>query len=139
MIHANMQRIYQNENGSGSVITFKKGAGLDLELFIVERPWLDNQVNVSCIPAGAYIVKLRDGSNTNLRFPDAWEVTNVQGRSGIVFHIANRPGELHGCLAPNLELRLKEFGDIQGVNSAHAMKKMNLFLQGETEFILKIE
>lgn len=138
MIHAIMKRIYQNDNGTGSVITFKKDGEQPLELYVIERPWKENQRNISCIPTGAYSVKKRDGTNPDLRFPVAWEIQDVPNRSAILFHEANFPDEVHGCLAPNLELGLKEFGEIRGYKSRLALQKMKLYLQGETEFILKI-
>lgn len=106
--------------------------------FIVERPWLDNQVNVSCIPAGEYLVIKRDGSNSDLKYPDAWQICDVPGRTGIVMHVANHPIEVEGCLAPNTDVKLYGDGGIRGYRSADAVARIDELLAGETEFMLEI-
>jgi hypothetical protein len=55
----------------------------DEHFYTVEKPWVDNQQNISCIPTGYYkLVRVdspRFGANT-------WEVANVTGRSHILIH-----------------------------------------------------
>jgi hypothetical protein len=66
-------------------------------LWTVERPWLDNARWISCIPAGTY----RCGPRRYFRGGyDAIEVRDVPGRSFILFHKANLPEQLGGCIAP---------------------------------------
>ena len=68
--------------------------------YTVERPWLDNQPMVSCIPAGVYVMVL-DIHNPGQ--PQAYQVYELQGvpnRKEIQIHRANVADELHGCIAP---------------------------------------
>ena len=69
--------------------------GEDTCLFTVERPWLDNRPNVSCIPEGFYKC-LRYSSD---RFPDTFQVMNVIDRTYILFHVGNQSTDVQGCIA----------------------------------------
>lgn len=60
----------------------------------LERRWLNNQRNVSCIPWGVYTCRRVDSP----RFGDTFEVTNVPGRSHILFHKGNLDDDSHGCI-----------------------------------------
>lgn len=60
----------------------------------LERPWLDNQPNVSCIPAGKYECRKVDSP----KFGTTFEVANVPGRSRILFHKGNVATESEGCI-----------------------------------------
>lgn len=65
------------------------------EIAVLERPWLDNKVGVSCIPEGNYIVNRdRTGKHRWFAIPDA------PGRTLIEIHPANKTSQLAGCLAP---------------------------------------
>ncbi len=62
----------------------------------LERPWLDNQNTISCIPPGKYQVAIT--MSTKFGRP-MMEILNVPGRSGIRIHNANRSEEVEGCIA----------------------------------------
>jgi len=81
------------------------------ECWTVERPWLDNAPNISCIPAGLYKMERRDSPKFG---PNVWEVCDVPGRSHILFHAGNRASDLQGCIAPGVGLRQ----DLSGVGSS---------------------
>ena len=80
---------------------------------ILERPWLDNQSNVSCIPDGTYSmapwrrptnedwVFIVDGGSV-VRSPDQINVAAGYTRWGILFHTGNTVDDSHGCLLPGL-------------------------------------
>ena len=70
-----------------------------LPIYTLERPWRFNQVQTSCIPEGDYLLK----PHKSEKFPAAWEVTGVSGRTAILIHPANAVKELQGCIAPGLE------------------------------------
>ncbi len=67
-----------------------------LKLFSLEKPWRDNEPDVSCIPTGTYTVTWawspRHGKNL-------YQVQNVDARSGIEIHPANLEEQLLGCVA----------------------------------------
>ena len=69
--------------------------------YTVERPWIHNERNVSCIPAGDYPLVFGHFYKGGY---DCWEVRDVPGRSDIKIHIANRASEVMGCIAPGTSL-----------------------------------
>lgn len=75
-----------------------------LELFTVERPWLNNRVQESCIPEGDYTLRMRQSGvvqrSTGGEFTHGWEVTGVPGRTFIMLHPANTMDDLQGCIGP---------------------------------------
>lgn len=70
-------------------------------MYSIECPWLDNKVNLSSIPDGVYICKpdYYHGGD----YP-AVEITGVPGRTRILFHMANWPYQLKGCIALNARI-----------------------------------
>lgn len=63
--------------------------------YTIERPWLNNANEVSCIPAGRY----RCTRFTSPTKGDVWLVNDVIGRSMIEIHAANFARQLLGCIA----------------------------------------
>jgi hypothetical protein len=60
----------------------------------LERPWADNQQNVSCIPAGRYRCrKLRSP-----KFGSTYEICDVPGRTHVLFHAGNTIEDTAGCI-----------------------------------------
>ncbi len=60
----------------------------------LERPWVYNQKEISCIPDGNYTCRRID----SLKFGNTFEVTNILGRSEILFHKGNIAEDSHGCI-----------------------------------------
>ena len=60
----------------------------------LEREWLDNRNNESCIPPGSYYCKRVNSP----RFGNTFEVTNVPGRTHILFHKGNLDEHSRGCI-----------------------------------------
>ncbi len=69
------------------------------DLHSIERPWLDNAPNISCISVGQYLMKL--GMYNNGGYP-AYEVLGVEDRTLIKIHIGNWAHDLEGCIALGL-------------------------------------
>lgn len=98
----------------------------------VEREWADNQVNKSCIPPGIYRIK------PDMRHPNSekrilvWELQDVPGRSQIQIHIANKPSQLLGCIAPATSLTMFGKG-IFGSNSGEAFKRLMDYMGNKQE------
>ena len=103
---------------------------LDDSTFVsIERPWLHNLPNVSCIPEGRYTCKPRFYYRGGY---DAVEVTAVPGRSHILFHIANCPlTELQGCIAVCSKLGVIN-GQWGGLSSRRAFKRFMALFGGRT-------
>ena len=91
-----LDRVYY-ENGT-------LGRIQELGIWILERPWVNNERNVSCIPEGLYLVK----PDMEGRYTGYPELQNVYGRTEIIIHPANRVNQLEGCLAPGLTASINE-------------------------------
>lgn len=71
----------------------------DFSCVTLERPWLKNAPEISCIPVGTYpvlwVMSPRHGKMV-------YQLQNVDARSGIEIDIANVAEQLLGCLALGL-------------------------------------
>ena len=73
----------------------------------------ENKPLISCIPQGLYNVV----PHNSKKFPNTWQIMNVPGRTGILFHAGNyactvEGRELHksdtqGCIMPGLSFDRK--------------------------------
>ena len=93
----------------------------------VELPWNHNKPNISCIPAGTYNIEPVDSP----KFGRTYEVKDVIGRTHILFHAANVPSELKGCIAPVASFGIlgDEFG---GFASGKALNKLLKLLDNKS-------
>ena len=101
-------RVEQSKDGVFGVLK------IDSEVCCVtlERPWLDNKPNISCIPEGVYQCR----KVKSPKFGDTVEVLNVPDRTNILFHVGNTINDSLGCI-----LTGKSFGSItkkRGVQSS---------------------
>ena len=103
----------------------------DSSLVTVERPWLDNETFISCIPEGEYLCKRYSSS----KYPNTFEIKDVPGRTKILFHIANYPSDVQGCIGLGLELMDYTYGVSQ---SRLAMKAFMDYTKDMDTFELKI-
>jgi len=95
----------------------------------LERPWLDNQVDISCIPAGIYVCERIESP----KYGTTYRVNDVPGRTKILFHHGNWIHESKGCI-----LTGTSFG-IGGVcSSMRARKKFMMTIGPEKYFTLGI-
>ncbi len=99
-----------------------------LKWFTVERPWLDNQHGISCIPTGTYTCAWT-------YFPRAkkydYMVLNVQKRTGIFIHSANFPYQIEGCIALGTSVGVMD-GKRGVFSSVTAIRQFNEALNKET-------
>jgi hypothetical protein len=84
----------------------------------IERPWLENQRGISCIPTGKYKC-VRDNYGRH----QYWRVENVEGRDNIEIHSANRPDQLNGCIAFGENWSIMN-GNIAITNSKKTLDKL---------------
>ena len=103
---------------------------------VLERPWLENQRNVSCIPSGQYRVTFLPRSASG-RYRNVWHLQDVPGRSGVLIHSGNVVSHSRGCL-----LIGKRRGILKGqpavLNSRTALQELNSILEGQTFQLLII-
>ena len=100
-----LQRLESPSDRTNGIITLPDGK----ELETLERAYLDNQVSISCIPAGHYKFK-RD---THGRF-QWFRVLDVPGRTHIEFHEGTKPKHSQGCIlmsTKDLMHMLEWYGD----------------------------
>lgn len=105
-----------------------------LELFTAECPWKDNQRFVSCIPDGAYTVS----QHQSPKFGWCYAITGRRvtlhdegdgSRFACLFHAANWPHQLNGCIAPGIDRKplsgTKQWpGSLAVTESGRAMKML---------------
>lgn len=89
---------------------------IDGELFCVtvEKPWRNNEPYISCVPYGSYKliphVSLSKGDCFVLNAPSLGVTPNGPSqRTHCLFHVANKPSQLAGCIAPG-----RRFGVVDG-------------------------
>jgi hypothetical protein len=87
--------------------------------YTLEKPWRDNQQNVSSIPAGTYNAILRYDHNDHWRI----ELLDVPGRTNIQIHIGNTVDDISGCILVGDRLN-PDLCSITGGTSATAYQKL---------------
>ena len=111
----------------------------ELQLYTVERPWLNNEKNISCIPPGIYNIQQFNSK----KHPDSFLLINrnlgvgndpLSQRTACLFHSANFPYEVNGCIGPGLELHPTTWGV---KDSKKAMTKLSSLIH--TNSISQIE
>ncbi len=75
----------------------------------LERPWMNNLVGHSCIPAGIYTCR----RVTSPKFGNTFQVMDVPGRTEILLHKGNLASDSHGCIL--LGERFAYFDGVPGV------------------------
>lgn len=102
-------------------------------LVTLERTWLHNEKDISCVPSGMYVCE----RITSQKHGITLEVQHVPGRTGILFHVGNLPKDTHGCIL--LGYRYGVFQEGQGImQSAEAMKEFRAKILSESEYTLGI-
>lgn len=93
----------------------------------------DNAVSISCIPTGQYICN----RYATLKHPNTFTVSNVYGRSTILFHAGNIDDHTEGCIILG-----KKFGDLKNewavLDSRNAMADFMDRLKYDESFTLTI-
>ena len=101
----------------------------------IERPWLGNAANISCIPSGSYTCKFIKRSASG-KYRNVYHIIGVPGRSGILIHAGNLVRHSRGCVI--LGTRHGKLVNRQAVlNSRSAVKSLADHFKGE-DFILHV-
>ena len=97
MKSAEILRVFGRSDGTFGVLSVGE-EGLTSNLTPIcltcERPWLDNQRGISCIPTGQYTCI----EVNSPKFGHTFEVTGVPQRSEILLHKGNIDDDSHGCI-----------------------------------------
>jgi len=103
----------------------------------LERGWLDNEPNVSCIPPGTYPVELEYSPAFDKML---WEIKNVPNRSETKFHTANYWRQLKGCVSLGLRATdIDHDGYLDITNSGDTMKQFHKVMGDDKKATLIIE
>ena len=112
--------------------------------YTAEEEDLDNQANISAIPAGSYVCKRARYERGGY---DTFEVTGVPGRSKILFHVINTEEETEGCIGIGMSFGVLEVLDEDTgkktwktaiLRSRDAFDRFMEHFDGTFEFILHI-
>lgn len=104
-------RVAKTPQATFGVVKFTAGDPFAVTL---ERPWLNNKRQESCIPAGTY----RCQRVQSPKFGDTFEITNVPNRSHILFHAGNVPEDSLGCVLVG-----ERFDPVKGQNGITASRE----------------
>lgn len=102
----------------------------------IERDWINNKQEISCIPEGVYQCKLGPSSKNLPYSTMAYEVRDVPNRTLIKIHVANYPHELEGCIGLGRYI-LGESKSMMIAKSAETVLEFHKVLN-EEEFELEI-
>ena len=98
-----LNRIYEEKVTPGTLFINGKQ-----KCYTLERPWVDNERTISCIPEGCYEIGLKLYGKWHERWKDKdWYrgvimLHGTEPRSEILIHTANYVRQLNGCIAPGL-------------------------------------
>ena len=124
-----LRRIAYTEHGTFGVL-MDNGVPFAVTL---ERPWLNNRRNVSCIPTGKYLCE----KYSSKKHPKTYQVKDVADRTGILFHTGNIMDHSAGCI-----LIGERFEALDGVPAILSSKDgFNEFIQrlkGNSKFELLV-
>ena len=99
----------------------------------LERPWIGNNPNVSCIPAGFYLCE----KYNSRRYKETYIVTKVPTRTHILLHVGNQTKDSTGCILVGTY-----FGKLNSrmaiLNSRVAFKKFMKKMNNDKEFYFRI-
>jgi hypothetical protein len=87
-------------------------------LFTCEEEDLGNRVGVSCIPPGLYLLRRTVYQKYGY---ETFEVTDVPGRTRILFHPGNTEEDTEGCILVGLSLGVL---DVKDEDSGERAKKL---------------
>jgi hypothetical protein len=102
---------------------------------VLERPWLNNKPNESCIPAGDYNAIFLPRSASG-KYKNIYQLQAVPGRTGILIHQGNLVDHSRGCLIIGMR-RASLAGKPAVINSRTALEEFVELLDGKP-FVLKI-
>ncbi len=91
------------------------------DCWTLELPWRENQIKISCIPAGEYPVTKRWSRKFNQHF----HIRDVEGRTYILIHPGNYYTDIQGCIVVGTDLTdINDDGLIDVTHSGDTMDEL---------------
>lgn len=102
----------------------------------LERGWLNNQKNISCIPTGTYLCKYTWSPKF---LKGTYEIQNVKNRSGIRIHSGNYFFDINGCILLGDSYKdINKDGEVDVLNSRATIKTFeDLLLKQQFNLIIQ--
>ncbi len=122
MINLELVRLEESKQGTLGVLKLDK----EIFGFTLEPPDNENKQNISSIPTGQYTLI----PYTSLTHGRTWMVTEVPGRSYILFHSGNVVTSTSGCILLGDKAK-KLRGNRAVLNSGNTFKEFKELLHGE--------
>ena len=117
-------RLEESEQGTIGVLKIDK----EVFCYTLEPADMLNKENVSCIPLQQYICK----RIISPKFGNTFEITNVPGRSRVLFHAGNTSDDTIGCILLGATVgKLK--GQRAILNSGKTFERFMLIVLNESE------
>ena len=119
-----LQMITRQIPGKGTFGTITHNQ--DFIVNTVEQVWSNNERYISCVPGGNYALILHHSPSKGLTLALVSHslgvaISGPYQRTHCLFHVANFPHELQGCIGPGLDFHSEKWGVS---DSAEAMKRL---------------
>lgn len=102
----------------------------------LERPWENNEPNISCIPAGRYICK----KIISPKFGETFEIQHVTNRTHVLLHKLNTVFQTQGCIGIGEKFTSIDKDEIMDIGeSAEGFNEFMSILKDKNEFELLIK
>lgn len=127
-----ISRFKFTDQGTLGVVLDSNGDSF-LDLVTIELPWRNNRRMLSCIPRGSYTCS----KVKSPRFGDSYQVTNVEGRSHVLFHHGNFAGDTfkgyradsNGCILLGMR-----HGNLQNQDAVLSSRMARTLFESTMEF-----
>ena len=131
-----LSRTYGDKETKG-LFSVMEGCDRLYECKILELPWINNIPNISCIPAGEYVVKRYKSATRGICF----KILNVKNRSDILIHpgnyVAGDKIDSKGCQLPGSGFKdINKDGFIDVINSKRTMDILRKILPNTFKLII---
>lgn len=135
MIELKLTRKKYTDKQTIGIMEVVKGNVFVCCLATLELNWQENESNESCIPKGDYIVKHYSSD----KYPAAFEVKYVKGRSAILIHNGNYNTQTEGCVLVGFSHSdINSDGCLDVIHSKDALNKLNEICSGDEMIVLSI-
>ncbi len=134
MIEGTLNREFRDDFVTTGELVLNKDGEEAYVCCTLELTWMDNRTNISCIPAGEYNVV----PYSSEKYPAAFEVQGVPGRSKILIHAGNFFTDTRGCILVGQDIVEINGDGVMDVSSSKPTLRMIRDVVGDQEFRLTI-